>query len=89
VLDLTQRHTTLRRTPLDGGSARRDPYLTTRHSQETDIHAPAVFEPTIPASERPQTHALDRTATGIGFVTTRSSCYACSKRLRFATVRGM
>jgi hypothetical protein len=26
----------------------------------------AGFEPTIPASERPQTHALDRTATGIG-----------------------
>jgi hypothetical protein len=24
------------------------------------------FEPTIPASARPQTHALDRTATGIG-----------------------
>jgi hypothetical protein len=24
------------------------------------------FEPTIPASERPQTHALDRAATGIG-----------------------
>ena len=27
---------------------------------------PAGFEPAIPASERPQTHALDRTATGIG-----------------------
>jgi hypothetical protein len=27
---------------------------------------PEGFEPTIPASERPQTHALDRTATGIG-----------------------
>ena len=26
---------------------------------------PAVFEPTIPASERPQTHALDRATTGI------------------------
>jgi hypothetical protein len=24
------------------------------------------FEPTIPVSERPQTHALDRAATGIG-----------------------
>ena len=24
------------------------------------------FEPTIPASERPQTHALDRAATGTG-----------------------
>ena len=27
---------------------------------------PAGFEPTIPASERPQTHSLDRAATGIG-----------------------
>ena len=27
---------------------------------------PAGFEPAIPASERPQTHALDRVATGIG-----------------------
>jgi len=27
---------------------------------------PAEFEPTIPASERPQTHALDGEATGIG-----------------------
>jgi hypothetical protein len=26
----------------------------------------AEFEPTIPASERLQTHALDRAATGIG-----------------------
>jgi hypothetical protein len=28
--------------------------------------SPAGFEPTVPATERPQTHALDRTATGIG-----------------------
>ena len=27
---------------------------------------PAGFERTIPAKERPQTHALDRAATGIG-----------------------
>jgi len=27
---------------------------------------PIGFEPTIPASERPQTHAFDRAATGIG-----------------------
>ena len=27
---------------------------------------PAGFEPTIPASEQLQTHALDRAATGIG-----------------------
>jgi hypothetical protein len=28
---------------------------------------PVGFEPTIPASARPQTYALDRAATGIGF----------------------
>jgi hypothetical protein len=27
----------------------------------------ATFEPAIPAIERPQTYALDGTATGIGF----------------------
>ena len=27
---------------------------------------PAGFEPAIPASERPQSHALDRAAAGIG-----------------------
>jgi len=27
---------------------------------------PVGFEPTIPAGERPQTYALDRTATGTG-----------------------
>jgi hypothetical protein len=35
----------------------------TRH--KTSI-SPAGFKPTIPESERPQTHALDRGATGIG-----------------------
>jgi len=28
----------------------------------------AEFEPVIPAGERPQTHALDRAATGTGLV---------------------
>ena len=27
---------------------------------------PAGFEPAMPAGDRPQTHALDRSATGIG-----------------------
>jgi hypothetical protein len=30
--------------------------------------SPVGFEPAIPASTRPQTYALDRAATGIGFV---------------------
>ena len=37
----------------------------TQHSQEKDIYAPARFEPAILACERPQTHALDRVASGI------------------------
>jgi hypothetical protein len=53
--------------PLDYGSARRrGPYLyNTRHLQETIIHASAGFKPAIPISELPQTHAVDRAATGI------------------------
>jgi len=38
----------------------------TQHPQQTNIHAPAGFEPAIPASERPQTYALDRATTGTG-----------------------
>jgi len=30
----------------------------TKHSQQTDIHAPAGFEPAIPTSEWPQTDVL-------------------------------
>jgi hypothetical protein len=37
------------------------------HKGQTSIK-PARFEPTIPASERPQTLTLDRAATGIGAV---------------------
>jgi hypothetical protein len=62
------RHTTLGRTPLDEGPARRrDLYLTTHntHKRQTSM-PPAGFQPTILVSERPKTHALDRTATGIG-----------------------
>jgi hypothetical protein len=41
---------------------RRDLYLTAHntHKRQTS-KLPVGFEPTIPASERPQTHALDRT----------------------------
>jgi len=34
------------------------------HKRQTPI-PPADFEPAIPTSELPQTHALDRVATGI------------------------
>jgi len=39
-----------------------------QHLQDTNIHAPAGFEPAIQASGRPQTHALDLAATRIGSI---------------------
>jgi hypothetical protein len=65
---ITLRHTTLGRTALDKGPARRrDLYLTTHNTHNRQTSMPPVrFEPTILVSERPQTHVLDRTATGIG-----------------------
>jgi len=67
-LDHTQRWTTDDRTPLDEWSARRrDLYLTTHNTHNRQTSMPPVgFEPTISAGERPQTHALDRAATGTG-----------------------
>ena len=65
---ITLRHATLDRTPLDELSAqRRDLHLTTHntHNRQTPM-LPAGFQPTIPTSERPQIHALDRAVTGIG-----------------------
>jgi len=59
---ITRRHTTLGRTPLDELSARyRELYLITHitHKRQMYMH-PVRFEPTIPASERAQTHRLRR-----------------------------
>ena len=68
-LDHTKWHThTPCGTPLSKRWARRrDLYLTTHniHNRETSM-PPVGSEPAIPASERPQTFALDRSATGIG-----------------------
>jgi hypothetical protein len=52
------------RAPLDEWSARRrDLYLTTHNTHERQTSMlPAGFEPKIPASQRPQTHALGRAA---------------------------
>jgi hypothetical protein len=61
-------HTTVGGTPLDEGSARRrDLYLITQtlYKRQTSMLTMG-FEPTIPASARPQTYALDRAAAGIG-----------------------
>jgi hypothetical protein len=42
-----------------------------KHSQKASM-TPTVFEPTIPASERPQTHAIDREAAGIDILKFKS-----------------
>jgi len=67
---ITLRHTTVGRTPLDEWSGRcRDLYLTTHNTHKRQTSMPrAGFDPTIPANERPQTHTLDRAATGIGYL---------------------
>jgi hypothetical protein len=64
----TLRDTEVGRTPPDEWSApRRDLYLTTHNTHKRQTSMPSAgFEPTIPASERPQTHALDRAANGTG-----------------------
>jgi hypothetical protein len=67
-LTIIRRHTSLSRSPLDEWSARRrDLYLTTHNNLKGQIFIPpAGFEPTIPASERPQTQVLDRASTETG-----------------------
>jgi len=65
---ITRRHATLGRAPLDEWSdRRRDHYLTTynTHKIQTSM-SPARFEPTVPGSKRPSTHAIHRAGTGIG-----------------------
>ena len=64
---ITLRRTTLGGNPPDEWSARHwGLYLTTHstHKRQTSM-SPVRFEPTIPAREWPQTHALDSGATGI------------------------
>jgi hypothetical protein len=61
-------HIALGRTSLDEWLARRrDLYLKTHnaHTKQTSMPS-AGLEPAIPGTERPQTHALIRAATGIG-----------------------
>ena len=65
-LDHTRR-TTVGRTPLDEWSARRtDLWQHTTLTTDNISLPPVGFEPTISAGDRPQTYALDRTATGTG-----------------------
>jgi len=75
---ITLRGTTVGRTSLDEWSARhRDLYQSTyntTHKRQTSM-LPTGLETTIPARKQPQTHALDRTAVGIG----RKVCYKIDK----------
>jgi hypothetical protein len=62
---ITLRYTTLGRAPLDERSAqRRSLYLTTHNTHKEQAYMlPAGFAPAVPASDRPQTHSVDRAAT--------------------------
>ena len=63
------RHKTVGRTPLyEGSTRRRDLYLKTHNTRKRLTSKLRVgFEPAIPASNRPQILASDRSATGIGY----------------------
>ena len=69
------RRTTNGRTPLDELSSRhRDLYPTTHNNHNRQTSMPPVgIEPTAPAGERPQTYALNRTATGTDPIRTECS----------------
>jgi hypothetical protein len=66
-----QWHTTVGRTPLDKGSVHcGDLYLTTHNTRRRKTSMPPTgLEPAIPASDRPQTPALVRWATGMDILT--------------------
>jgi len=65
VSAITFTHNTLGRNPLDEWSGRRGHLYSTTHNRQPSMHS-AGFEPVIPASEQPHTHAYDRAATGNG-----------------------
>ena len=72
ILEVSRSHTTTHHSRQDSSgrvisSSQRHLPDNTQHSQQTFM--PLVgFEPTISVGERPQTYALDRTATGTGWI---------------------
>jgi hypothetical protein len=64
LITLSDTHTIGRTPQVERSARRRGIYLTTNntHKMETTMSR-SGFEPAIPASERPQTHVLDRAAT--------------------------
>jgi hypothetical protein len=73
---ITLRHTTLGSTPLNERSARRRGInlITHNNYNRQTLMSSAGFKITIPASERPQTHNLDRAAIGIGVLSRLHRC---------------
>jgi hypothetical protein len=67
LLDHIQTHHTGRTHLKERSAHHRELYLTTKNirKRQTSMH-PAGFETKIPATRRPQTHALDCVAIGIG-----------------------
>jgi hypothetical protein len=84
VFHITLRYTTLGRTlPDEWPAPRRSLPHNTRHTEETNIHVSAEFEPEIPANEQPQTNGLDRAGTGNGVSIPKISWkYIICKNLR-------
>jgi len=71
IIEASRPHSDTPQTPLDESSARRNdlyPITHNSHKQQTSM-PPTRCAPTMLARERLQTHALDRTATGIGKIT--------------------
>jgi hypothetical protein len=59
----------------------------TQHSQQIDIYTSAGFEPAIPGSELPQTHALGRAATGFDFEGSYWNIFKVKYRVTFQDVQ--
>jgi len=76
----THTYTTFGRTPLDEWSVRHRELPDNTQHPTRDIYAVGGIRPAIPASERLQTLALDRAATGIGRYRLCSEIFGRSKR---------
>jgi hypothetical protein len=87
---MTLRHAILGRSHMDEWSARcRDLYLTTHNINKRQTSMPpAGLEPTVPASEWPQTHTLDDGTTSTGGYMASSwtvQCRAITDTVRLST----
>jgi hypothetical protein len=85
---ITFRHTALGKIPLDEWSAhRRDLYLATHYNYKRQTSMPpVVFKLTIPEREWPQTHGLNRAATGIWSAITVNNILPLNYVVLFITI---